>query len=67
MDAIRGTKAANEFGSQIRNYFLHPDQRVKDARTGVETGNTSAVLDGDIDQFIEAGIRWRREQETADA
>jgi peptide chain release factor 2 len=65
MDAIRGTKASVEFGSQIRNYFLHPDQRVKDARTGVETGNTSAVLDGDIDQFIEAGIRWRREQADA--
>ena len=65
MDAIRGAKAANEFGSQIRNYFLHPDQRVKDARTGVETGNTSAVLDGDIEMFIESGIRWRREQADA--
>ena len=62
MAEIRGTKADVAFGSQIRNYFLHPDQRVKDTRTGVETGNTNAVLDGDIDEFIEAGIRWRREQ-----
>jgi peptide chain release factor 2 len=35
---------------------------VKDIRTEVETGNTSAVLDGDLDMFVEAGIRWRREQ-----
>ncbi|MCW2620804.1 MAG: Peptide chain release factor 2 [Frankiales bacterium] len=67
MDAIRGAKASVEFGSQIRNYFLHPDQRVKDTRTGIETGNTTGVLDGDIDAFIEAGIRWRRELADAPA
>src|SRR5512142_2172003 len=48
------------FGSQIRNYVLHPYQMVKDLRTEVETGNTGAVLDGDIDAFLEAEIRWRR-------
>jgi len=46
---------------------LHPYQMVKDLRTEQETGNTAAVLDGDIDAFIESGIRWRRQQDTADA
>ena len=45
----------------MRDYVLHPYQLVKDARTDVETGNTTAVLDGDIDDFIEAEIRWRRQ------
>jgi peptide chain release factor 2 len=60
MDAIRGGKGEIAFGSQIRNYVLHPYQMVKDLRTGTETGNTGAVLDGEIDEFIEATIRWRR-------
>jgi peptide chain release factor 2 len=46
---------------------LHPYQMVKDLRTDVETGNTSAVLDGDIDMFVEAEIRWKRQQEAAAA
>ena len=60
MDAIRGSKADVAFGSQIRNYVLQPYQLVKDLRTGVETGNTQGVLDGEIDEFVEAAIRWRR-------
>ncbi len=51
---IEGQKKKIEWGSQIRNYVLHPYKLVKDLRTGVETGNTQAVLDGDIDQFIKA-------------
>ncbi|MBN2218559.1 MAG: peptide chain release factor 2 [Pirellulales bacterium] len=47
------------FGSQIRNYFLHPDQRVKDARTGHTAGNFHTVLDGHIQDFLDAYLRWR--------
>jgi peptide chain release factor 2 len=60
MDAIRGGKGEIAFGSQIRNYVLHPYQMVKDLRTDMETGNTGAVLDGEIDDFVEAAVRWRR-------
>ena len=47
------------FGAQIRNYFLHPDQRVKDARTGYSMGNFHAVMDGDIQGFLDAVLTWR--------
>ncbi len=66
LDELRGDVAAS-WGDQMRNYVLNPYQLVKDLRTDTETGNTQAVLDGEIDEFIEAGIRWRKEQETASA
>ena len=48
------------WGSQIRNYVLQPYQLVKDLRSDVEVGNVAAVLDGDIDQFMEGYLRWKR-------
>lgn len=56
------TQAKTGFGSQIRNYFLHPDQRVKDARTKFQMGNFQAVLDGDIQGFLDSTLRWRAGQ-----
>jgi len=55
-------QARTGFGSQIRNYFLHPDQRVKDTRTKFQMGNFHAVLDGDIQGFLDALLRWRAGQ-----
>ena len=55
------------WGEQMRSYVLHPYQMVKDLRTGFEVGNTSGVFDGDIDGFIEAGIRWQIGQDKAAA
>jgi peptide chain release factor 2 len=57
------SKARVGFGSQIRNYFLHPDQRVKDARTGHYVGSFQAVMDGDIQGFLDSYLRWRVGQE----
>ncbi len=59
LDELRGDVQAS-WGDQMRNYVLNPYQMVKDLRTEFETGNTQAVLDGEIDDFIESGIRWRR-------
>jgi peptide chain release factor 2 len=55
--ALYGEKGEIAWGNQIRSYFMNPEQRVKDHRTGVEKGNIQGVLDGDIDVFIEAYLR----------
>lgn len=60
LSAMAGPKAQVGWGSQIRSYVLAPFQLVKDLRTGYETANVAAVLDGDIDQFMESYLRWRR-------
>ena len=60
LEALSGEKRDVAFGSQIRTYTLAPYQLVKDERTRYETGNVQAVLDGDLDAFIEAYLQWRR-------
>jgi peptide chain release factor 2 len=60
MSAMAGPKAQIGWGSQIRSYVLAPFQLVKDLRSDHETGNVVAVLDGDLDAFMEAYLRWRR-------
>ncbi len=64
IDALKGDSSGS-WGNQMRSYVLHPYQMVKDLRTEHEVGNPDAVFDGDIDAFIEAGIRWRRQQASA--
>jgi peptide chain release factor 2 len=66
MDALKGD-GGNSWGNQMRSYVVHPYQMVKDLRTNYEVGNPTAVFDGDIDGFLEAGIRWRRSAEHANA
>ena len=58
MDALKGD-GSNSWGNQMRSYVLHPYQMVKDLRTNFEVNDPSKVLDGDLDGFLEAGIRWR--------
>ncbi|MBM7786262.1 peptide chain release factor 2 [Tenggerimyces flavus] len=63
LNVLRGD-VAGSWGDQMRSYVLHPYQMVKDLRTEYETGNTQGVLDGEIDGLVEAGIRWRRQQQS---
>ncbi|PYN17990.1 MAG: peptide chain release factor 2 [Candidatus Rokuibacteriota bacterium] len=58
LSQLAGAKKEIAFGSQIRTYTFHPEQRIKDHRTGVEIGNVEAVMDGDIDAFIKAYLLW---------
>lgn len=62
IDALRGERRENSFGSQIRNYVLYPYQLVKDLRSNIETGNVDAVLDGEIDDFVIGYHRWHVSQ-----
>lgn len=62
LDGLK-TDAAGSWGDQMRSYVLHPYQMVKDLRTEHETGNPSAVFDGEIDDFVEAGIKWRKQRQ----
>jgi peptide chain release factor 2 len=63
LESLGGERADNAWGNQIRSYVLAPYQMVKDLRTGAETGNVEAVLDGDIDEFMEAELRRQRGSE----
>jgi peptide chain release factor 2 len=58
-EELRGEMMPADFGNQIRNYVLQPYTLVKDVRTGVEVGNVQAVLDGELEPFIEGWLRWR--------
>jgi peptide chain release factor 2 len=60
LEAMAGPKSEVGWGQGFRHYVLAPYQQVKDDRTKHETGNVNAVLDGDLDQFMEAYLRWRR-------
>jgi peptide chain release factor 2 len=60
LQGLRGD-GSRAWGTQIRNYVLYPYQMVKDLRTGMETGDPLTVLDGEIDEFLEAEIRWLRQ------
>ncbi|GAA2921903.1 peptide chain release factor 2 [Streptomyces mexicanus] len=64
MDALKGD-GGNSWGNQMRSYVLHPYQMVKDLRTEFEVGNPEAVFNGEIDGFLEAGIRWRKQEQQA--
>src|SRR3954470_21131600 len=62
LDALKGD-GGSSWGNQMRSYVLHPYQMVKDLRTEHETGNPTAVFDGELGEFIEAVIRWRKQKQ----
>ncbi len=62
IDGLRGEVMENSFGSQVRNYVLYPYQMVKDLRSGEETGNVDAVLDGDLEDFVIGYHKWKASQ-----
>jgi peptide chain release factor 2 len=66
LDSLKGD-GGSSWGNQMRSYVLHPYQMVKDLRTEHEVGNPQSVFDGDIDDFLESGIRWRRGSERVDS
>ncbi|MBQ8669125.1 peptide chain release factor 2, partial [bacterium] len=60
MANLKGENVDINFGSQIRSYVFHPYKMVKDHRTGYEVGNVDAVMDGDLDGFVESYLRQNR-------
>ena len=62
LKALSVEKKEIAWGSQIRSYIFNPYQKVKDHRTGVETGNVQSVMDGDLDAFVEEALRWKKAQ-----
>ena len=66
VDSIAGKQAQVGWGSQIRSYVMQPYQMVKDLRTEIETANVQGVFDGDIDEFVEGYLQWRRAQGDAE-
>lgn len=67
MNALAGEQRDVAWGSQIRSYVLAPYQQVKDLRSGYEVGNPDSVLDGDVDAFMEAWLRWNQEHGAAES
>jgi peptide chain release factor 2 len=65
LNAIAGKQAQVGWGSQMRSYVMQPYQMVKDLRTNFEVGNVSGVLDGDVQPFMEAFLRWKRTNDTS--
>ncbi|GAA0313774.1 peptide chain release factor 2 [Kineococcus aurantiacus] len=63
LDALKGEDSGS-WGNQMRSYVLQPYKMVKDLRTNFEVGNTDGVFDGEIDSFLDAGIRWRKQRES---
>ena len=61
--AIRGDAVKAEWGQQIRNYVFHPYKMVKDVRTGYETSDVDGVVNGNLDDFMDEFLRWKRKTE----